>query len=49
MIKTTMNPYINKFENVDEMHDFQKKKNFLPNYFKGEKPYLLKNKTKQPN
>ena len=47
IIKTTVNPYINKFENVDEMHDFQKKN--LPNYFKGKKPYLLKNKTKQPN
>lgn len=49
MIKTTINPYINKYENVDEMHYFQKKIFFLPNYFKGKKPYLLKNKTTQLN
>ena len=50
MIKTTMNPYINKFEDVDEMHYFQKNFFFfLPNYFKGKKPYLLKNKTTQLN
>ena len=49
IIKTTVNPYINKFENVDEMHDFQKKK--FTKLFQGKKALFTKkqNKTTQLN
>ena len=44
-----MNPYINKFENVDEMHDFQKKK--FTKLFQGKKALFTQkqNKTTQLN
>ena len=47
MIKTTMNPYINKFEDVDEMHYFQKKIFF--NQIISREKNLIYSKTKQPN
>lgn len=50
MIKPTVNPYINKFENVDEMHAFQKKIK-ITKLFQGKKILFTQkqNKTTQLN